>query len=261
MEITSRPIHFTSNQDAVTKRLQALGLTRISGEPGDTWQVFATPAGGRIGVHGVEPNGRLDGVSRLGFEVQNTDELRVLADSFQDHPGGATAKLKDTGHGLALEVTASDGTSFLIDTSDASPTSLPNQPGVEIAQMWFTGDTAGAREVLLRLGAKELITTKGLGWDDARLSGGGRTQLHASDDAARVSVGFMSAQPLEQLKAQVDRAGDDATIVDESWGRYLDLAPVTVNKPDTGLDGELTWVNEEIRDYYGYQVHQNPIDR
>jgi len=270
MYVTSRPIHFTSNQDAVIRRLSALGLTRIVGNAGDCWQVFSAPAGGRIGVHAVEPGDRLDGVSRLGFETPTSNDLYVLAEAFEDLPGGATAGITQTGHGIALKVTAPDGISFLVDTAEQadagkdachSPANKNVQPGVEMAQMWFTGDTAGAREVLLRLGAKELITTKGLGWDDARLPGGGRTQLHACDSQPRVSVGFMSAQPLEQLKSQVDRAGDDATIVDESWGRYLDLAPVTINKPETGLDGELTWVNEDIRDYYGYQVHQNPIDR
>jgi predicted SPOUT superfamily RNA methylase MTH1 len=74
-------------------------------------------------------------------------------------------------------------------------------------------------------------------------------------------IGFMSAQPLEQLKHQVDLAGDDGSIVDEAWGRYLDLAPVTVTTPETGLAGELTWVNEEKQDYYGYQVHQLPTAR
>jgi len=255
MDVTSRPIHFISNIEAVTNRLLALGLTRISGEPGDTWQVFTAPAGGRIGVHGVVPHSQLDGVSRLGFEVQSTSDLNALTEAFQDRPGGAVATLKETGHGLALEVKTRDGLSFLIDTGVASPTVTAQQPGVEIAQMWFTNDTPSAREVLLRLGARELVTTRGIGWDDTRLPGGGRTQLHATTAGARVSVGFMSAQPLELLKDQVDRTGEDAAIVDESWGRYLDLLPVTVNKPETGLDGKLTWVNEEMTDFYGYQVH------
>jgi len=144
---------------------------------------------------------------------------------------------------------------FLVDLASVEVADHNTRPGVEVAQMWFTNNTTSAREVLLRLGAKELVTNNSFGWDDTRLPGGGRTQLHATTASTRVSVGFMSAQPLELLKDQVDRAGDDAAIVDESWGRYLDLSPVTVNKPETGLDGELTWVNEEMTDFYGDQVH------
>jgi len=261
MQVITRPIHFTSNLAAVTKRLFALGLTRVIGNDGDCWQVFFAPAGGRVAVHHVEPGDALDGVSKLGFEVPDAATLRAMAASFADQPGGAIAELSQTGHGEALRVTTRDGLRFLIDIGERLPTASPPMPGVEVAQMWFTDDTAAARDVLLKLGAKELVTTSTLGWDDARLPGGGRTQLHSATDGARVSLGFMSAQPLEKLKDQVDQAGDDATIVDEAWGRYLDVAPVTINKPETGLDGELTWVNEEKTDYYGYQVHQDPTAR
>jgi len=267
MQIIARPIHFTSNLPAVTKRLHALGLTRLVGADGDCWQVFSAPAGGRVGVHQVEPDNWLDGVSKLGFEVPSTTELRSLSASFAEQPSGAVADLVNTGHGEALQITARDGLQFLVDVGEQiaaewSPApSVDGVEGVEVAQMWFTSDTAAAREVLLRLGAQELVTTSTLGWDDARLPGGGRTQLHDASGGTRVSLGFMSAQPLEQLKAKVDLGGDDASIVDEAWGRYLDLAPVTVNKPETGLEGELTWVNEEKTDYYGYQVHQDPLIR
>jgi len=259
-KVTARPIHFTSQVDKVVRRLSALGLKRVAGNSADTWQVFAAPAGGRIGVHHVEPGSDLDGVSRLGFEVPDGETLHAVAASFADIPGGARAQLVDTTHGTALKVTTTDGLKFLVDVAETLVIDavLPT-PGVEVAQMWFTDNTPAARDVLLRLGATELVTTKGLGWDDCRLPGGGRTQLHNYSGTAKVSIGFMSAQPLEQLKHQVDLAGDDGSIVDEAWGRYLDLAPVTVTQPDTGLDGELTWVNEEKQDYYGYQVHLLPI--
>jgi len=259
--VTTRPIHFSSQVDKVVKRLEALGLKRVAGNDADTWQVFAAPAGGRIGIHQVDPGSELDGVSRLGFEVPDGEALQAIAASFKDNPGGATTAFADTTHGKALKVKTIDGCKFLVDVADNEPPVTPHTPGVEVAQMWFTGNTPAAREVLLRLGATELVTTEGLGWDDCRLPSGGRTQLHDFSDDARVSIGFMSALPLEQLKHQVDLAGDDGSIVDEAWGRYLDLAPVTVTKPDTGLDGELTWINEEKQDYYGYQVHQLPTAR
>jgi hypothetical protein len=267
INVTTRPIHFNSNVAAVVKRLESLGLTRVAGNPHDTWQVFSAPSGGRIGIHQVEVGSELDGVSRLGFEVPDETALTDLAASFADSPGAATAELVDTTHGKAIKVKTIDGLKFLIDIVDdnignnTAALKTPNpelSPGVEIAQMWFTDNAAAARELLIHLGATELVTANDYDWDDCRLPGGGRTQLHSTNGTARVSLGFMSAVPLEQLKHQVDLAGDDGSIVDETWGRYLDLAPVTVTKPETGLDGELTWVNEEMKDYYCYQVHQNP---
>lgn len=258
--VTVRPIHFTSKLDAVAARLLALGLCRVDGSAGDGWQVFQAPAGGRVGIHQANPGSAEDGTTRLGFEVAERSTLDALATRFADRPGGAVAELVEQGHGTALRIVAADGLPLLIDVCAAASSAETIRPGVEVDQMWFTPDPPGAREVLLRLGVTELVTTEGLGWDDSRAPGGGRTQLHAGGSAS-VSLGFMSATPLEELKAKVDAAGDEGSIVDEAWGRYLALAPVTVAIPDTPLDGELTWVNEEQRDYHGYQVLRDPTDR
>jgi len=254
--LTARPIHFTANVEAAAARLRSLGLRRIDDtSPSDGWQEFAAPAGGRIGIHYAKPESDLDGKSRIGFEVTDIETLHDIANIFTDHPGGATAEIVETGHGTALRVTARDGLVFLIDIAPPDIENLAAEPGVEIAQMWFTPDVSGARAILARLGTTELVTTGGGGWVDTRSPGGGRTQLESTTAPVHVSVGFMYAGDLETLRDDVIAAGvPEAAVVDEAWGQYLDLGPLTENGP-TGLDGELTWVNHELTDTYGYQVH------
>lgn len=259
--LVSRPIHFTSDPEAVAGRLKALGLTKLYDAGNGHWQVFSAPAGGRVGVHRVDPGDPLDGTSRLGFEVANVNSLAVIATSLinQIEPAsGIDATIVETPHGTALRITTKNCGRFLVDICPADAAIPQLNPGVEATQMWFTADTTEARQVIDLLGARELVTTKGGGWLDTRTNGGGRTQIHHAD-TPRVSVGFMSAIPLEQLKVMVDAAGDNADIVDEAWGRYLSFAPATNTETLSGLDGELTWANEEQTDYYGYQVIQNPI--
>jgi len=118
MNVTTRPIHFTSNVAAVVKRLESLGLTRVSGNSQDTWQVFSAPAGGRVGIHQVEIGSELDGTSRFGFEMPDENSLTNLAASFENNPGSATAELVDTTHGKAIKVRTIDGLKFLIDIAD-----------------------------------------------------------------------------------------------------------------------------------------------
>lgn len=262
VSITSRPIHFTSGPDAVIARLMALGLSKVFDVANGHWQVFSAPAGGRIGVHPVETGNPLDGTSRLGFEVPNIESFQAITTKFAtqiDPATGITANIVETTHGTALRITTKNSGKFLIDICPDDAVKAELRPGVEVSQMWFTPNTAEARQVIDLVGAAELVTTKGVGWLDTRSNGGGRTQIHYAN-SLHVSAGFMSAIPLEQLKVMVDAAGDNADIVDEAWGRYLAFAPATNTETLAGLDGELTWVNEEQTDYYGYQVIQNPIE-
>jgi len=256
--LTVRPIHFTADLETVAARLTSLGLRRVNAAfPDDSWQEFAAPAGGRIGVHYVVPGSELDGRSRLGFEVADLAALHEVANLLADFPGDANAELVETRHGPAVRVTAGDGIKFLIDLAPDGTENQAAEPGAEIAQMWFTRDTQTARELLARLGAAELVTTSGGGWVDTRLPGGGRTQLHGASGTAAVSVGFMYDGDLDQLRDEVIGAGlPQAAVVDEAWGKFLDLGPLSENGL-SGLDGELTWVNQEMTDTYGYQVHKS----
>ena len=264
-----RPIHFASNMAAAEKRLRALGLICIegvmnpgvAGEKNADWLVFEAPAGGRVAIHRADTGSERDGVTQLGFEVANMEALKALADIFNENPGTAQATLADTNDGPTLQITAKDGLKFAVNIAVTQLSDREPAQGVEVAQMWFTDDVAAARDILLKLGHTELVTTKRFGWDDTRATGGGRTQLHEGACQPRVSVGFMSAIPLEELQPQAEKAGEEAAIVDEAWGRYLALPPISNTETKTGLDGELTWVNEEQSDYYGYQVIQDPTSR
>ncbi|MDR2703391.1 MAG: hypothetical protein LBB58_03515 [Cellulomonadaceae bacterium] len=302
LKITTRPIHFTVNVTGTVQAVEALGLTRIVGAAGEPWQEFAAPKGGVVAIHEVGASDPLNGTSKLGFVVPDMETLKAVAaalcdgsdgdacDGGYEHDGDdeadgdrIRAQAVDTDHGTALQVTAPDGLTFLVDITDyaapaaaqaaaanatkpartdattparadATTTATGNRQAVEVAQIWFTKNTAAAQKLLKALGAAELVTAIDGGWDDTRMAGGGRTQIHGAKAAMPwVSAGFMLDGDLTLLRDQVIKNGlANAAVVDENWGQYLDLG-IADAKGHTGLDGELTWVNRELTDFYGYR--------
>ena len=249
-KVTARPIHFTSEPAKATAMFQTLGLQRSDAEL--NWHVYDAPGGGALAIHTVDKGDPLDGTTKLGFEVANDGDLDKLAALLADYPGGAQAQLGFADGGRALLIRASDGLQFQVDVRPPADNIWPPLPyRLEITQMWFTRDVAAAQLLLGALGATTLVTA-GTGWADTRDSGGGRTDVHFSNEPPRVSVGFELGGRLEPLRDQLEAAGfTDVAIMDEAWGRYLALT-------NAGLDGELSWVNEDQTDYYGYTVHQLP---
>lgn len=254
-QVTARPIHFTSDPAAVTKMFAALGLRQTVADDG--WQVFDAPGGGALAIHYVDKGDPLDGTTKLGFEVAHDGDLDQLAALLAGVPGGVQTRFGLEANQRSLQVTAGDGLEFAVDirppvAAEPGWPPLPLLPyRLEIAQMWFTRNVPAAQAVLTALGATTLVTA-GTGWADTRDSGGGRTEVHYSNEPPRVSAGFELGGRLEPLRDRLETAGfTDVAIMDEAWGRYLALT-------DEGLDGELTWVDEDQTDYYGYTVHQLP---
>jgi len=249
-KVTARPIHFTSNPAAATTMFAALGLRQAVAD--DNWQVFDAPGGGALAIHTVAKGDPLDGTTKLGFEVASDSDLDKLAARLVDQPGGAQASLAFADGGRVLQLQARDGLQFQVDVRPIADNIWPALPyRLEVNQMWFTRDVPAAQAVLVALGATTLVTA-GTGWADTRDSGGGRTDVHFSKVPPRVSAGFELGGRLEPLRDRLEAAGfTDVAIMDEAWGRYLALT-------DDGLDGELSWVNEDQTDYYGYTVHQLP---
>lgn len=248
--VSTRPIHYSSQPAAVIAPLLALGLTHIEGGVTDAWQVLHAPGGGDVAVHAVAPGDALDGTTQLGFEADDLDAVGAAL------PASVTAEISEEAHGRALRVTAPDGLSFLVDARPARPVVTAVEPPyrLEVAQMWFTADVTGANGVLAALGAAALVTSpEPLGWVDARMPAGGRMQVHNKPvETPYVSAGFQLAGSLEDALARLHAAGfAQAAIIDESYGRYLELGP-------GGYDLELGWVNQEQADYYGYLVHERP---
>lgn len=250
--VSARPVHYTSRPAEVVAPLETLGLVRVEGTADADWQVLHAPGGGDLAVHAVPAGDPLDGTTRLGFEA---DDLEAVLAAL---PASVDAGLVEEAHGRALRITAPEGYHFLVDTRP--PRRVPagdHLPGrLELSQMWFGRDVPAMLPILEALGAATLVTSPagpdGPEWVDTRMPAGGRTQLHAEPTAPYASAGFVFAGRLEELRDRLDAAGfTDAAVIDESYGRYLELAP-------DGLHRELAWVNEEQRDYYGYVVHQDP---
>ena len=251
MIVSARPVHFTTRLPELEAICEAMGLPRVEGGPGEAWQVFGgIGAGGAVAVHGVGADDPLAGTTFLGFEADDIDA--VLAEMPRGDADGVQAEIVREDHGRALRVTAPDGLRFLVDSRPArDAVSVASPFRLEPSQMWFTPDVPGASGVLRALGATLLISSRDpAGWADTRMPGGGRTQAHRKDNAY-ASAGFMLSGRLEDLRDKLFAAGvNSASIIDESYGRMLVL---------DGPDGEeLTWVNREQDDYYGYVVHEDP---
>lgn len=256
MSVSARPVHFTAHLPEIQAICEAMGLPRLDGAPGEVWQVFSgVGAGGAIAIHEVAANDRLAGTTSLGFEADDIDA--VLAGLHSGGlPDGVTAEIVQEDHGRSLRVTMPDGLGFLVDsrperTVSGTPEPLALPFRLEPSQMWFTADVPTASGVLRALGATLLISSRDPeGWADTRMPGGGRTQAHRKD-RTYASAGFTLSGRLEDLRDRLLLAGlSSASIIDESYGRMLVL-----DGPD---DGELTWVNQEMDDHYGYVVHQPP---
>lgn len=87
MIVSARPVHFTARLPELEAICAAMGLPRVEGSPGKTWQVFGgIGAGGAVAVHGVGADDPLAGTTALGFEADDIDA--VLAGFSEGGMGG-----------------------------------------------------------------------------------------------------------------------------------------------------------------------------
>jgi len=116
---------------------------------------------------------------------------------------------------------------------------------ISSAPIRFTANIDAMRRFLELLGFKAHIVSEGRGdWVELR-GDASIINLHGADHEES-SVAFDTDESLDALLERLQNAGfSDAHIVDESWGRMLEV---------TDPQGESVWINERMKDTYGYRV-------
>ena len=258
MNVTSRPIRWTSRIDAHRPLWAALGLVTVVDTGG--WVELAS-ATGRVALHAVEAGDPRDGTTSLAVVADDVEEVASALTA-----AGHLVERTHEAHGDGLRVALADGQVLLVDhavpdehgpaldepraASAASPTpepgSVPAATGAPVTgHLWYTGDVALAAGVHDLLGAVRHSWGDRGGWVDSRFPDGTLAQVHESH-AGRADLAVALEHPdLDALRAAVRDAWDGrADLVDESYGRSLRLAD-----PDGGDD---LWVNEVQTDFYGF---------
>ena len=115
---------------------------------------------------------------------------------------------------------------------------------ISSAPIRFTANIDEMRRFLELLGFEAHIISEKHGWVEMR-GDVSIINLHGAD-REESSVVFDTDEPLESLQKRLQDAGfSDARITDEAWGRMLEV---------TDPQGESVWVNERMKDTYGYRV-------
>ena len=120
---------------------------------------------------------------------------------------------------------------------------------ISVAPIRFTANVDEMRRFLELLGFEAHIVSErrsppDLTWVELR-GDVGIVNLHGADHEES-SIGFDTDEPLETLQKRLQDGGfTDAHIVDEAWGRMLEV---------TDPQGEPVWINERMKDTYGYRV-------
>ncbi|MGO1833450.1 MAG: VOC family protein [Actinomycetaceae bacterium] len=256
--LTVRPIVFTPHTGRWRDLLTAAGGRLVVDHDG--WSVVALGSG-RVGVHPGAPDASSHGpVARwaLGFETPDLDAFVAATREGVEHAGGSF-DVVPVDHGRQLRVTGPDGLTFGIDEPDAPGEHAP-APQVEysptpafgagadlaVAPLWMTDEVEGAAALLEALGLARRNASHSGNWVDLVAADG----LHAvRANGAGVptapSAGPRLAHPAVVARAELlRRAGGGARVIDESYGRSL-----RIDDPDGGAE---IWVNETMRDLYGY---------
>lgn len=242
---TPRPIRFTADIAAWQTILQALGGTLISEHPG--WLVYQL-GGGRLALHAAGPE---QPAGSTVLAVETPTPLRQAVDAAAAH--GVPVTLEESDHGEAGHVRATDGTFLWLD----APTSVTatgsgtdgsaTRPELSTLQIWYGPDTGMIRGTLEALGAQPRLVGDDGRWTDLSYPGGGLAAAHVSGsaDGPGAELAFEWAGDVEDAKALLDEAGVESVLIDESYGRTLQVAD-----PD---GGPAVWINEQQTDLYGYR--------
>lgn len=247
--LTVRPIVFTPQPDRWRHLLAAAGGTTI--ESHDGWWVVAMGSG-RVGIHAVPADGPAPGPDSrwvLGFETPDLDAFARAARDGVEHAGGTIAVAR-AGHGTQLRVTGPDGLTFGIDEAGEpagpSHTGRADAAGPTVAPLWMTDDVEGATALLEALGLERRLASDSGGWVDL-VAADGLHAVHANGTGTPTEPsavpGFEHAD-VDALAALLRRSGVTSRIIDEAYGRSL-----RIDDPDSGRE---IWVNETMRDLYGY---------
>lgn len=224
--ITVRPIVHTDNPDGHRRLLAALGAVEL--EHDEHWTLLQL-AGGRIALHPASdeyPAGTVE----CCLEV---DDLT----SWAAHRGFT---VDEQPWGAQVTVTADDGLRILV--SQRVEHSGRASGATSVQPIWVTPDPAAASALLGELGLQPRLHADSGNWHDFTAEDG-LAAVHAGR-ATDVVLGFEYAHQFEPLVRPLTEAGVDPQIIDESYGRSLQVLD-----PD---GDERLWINERQSDLYGY---------
>lgn len=238
--IIVRPVQYTSRVTQYRELFGALGLAELPpDQAGDTtpdWAVFQAGSG-RVGLHAVLDGDPLDGQASLGFE---TDELDAVADRL-----AASCRVRRFARsdGRAVEAVAPDGLPLVFLAPTAGQVS-PELSELSALGLWMTADTARAVRVLQELGLDGRVRSESGRWFQASADGGGLAAVHEGGEMPSAELSFEYDGDVDALAERLNAAGIGCSVVDEAYGRTLQVDPPG--------GGEPIWVNERQTDLYGY---------
>lgn len=138
----------------------------------------------------------------------------------------------------------------------AVPASAPvGAPDLTVFPLRFTGDPRAMIAFLVELGMARRITAGDDGFGELR-AGAGAVMVHAASGSATgarpgTTDLCMSTPSADPAAEDLERAGIEVTVWDESYGRQGMI---------TGPDGEGVSLNEDQEDLYGYEGHDASPD-
>ncbi|MEW1957754.1 VOC family protein [Kineococcus sp. NPDC059986] len=119
---------------------------------------------------------------------------------------------------------------------------------MKVTPVRFTNDLVAMRRFLVALGLTSTLSSDSGNWMSLEGSGG-EVGLHSVDSAANpqkagsTGLSFTTDEPLETVARRLDAAGFPAVVVDEAFGRVLQV---------TDPDGQEIEVHATMTDLHGY---------
>lgn len=252
--VTVRPIRFTAHPAEFGRMLRGLGAVEVLAAEDHT--VYRAESG-RIVVRAVGPDDPYAGLTVLGFECADPDHV-TLDSSFLSADVGGAPRTATAGDGLMItfeppSVQAADPAGDPEADPDGDPDGADEiavgrpDAGLTIVPIWMTTEVSAAAGALASLGFVRRLSSDSGVWVDLAGSGDahGLLAVHHEEGDADIIMAFEYAGDLAELQARMRRYGVDCPIIDENYARTLRL-------PDPDNATEI-WVNEAMRDTYGYQ--------
>lgn len=263
--VTVRPIRFTAHPAEFGRMLRGLGAVEVVST--DEQAVYRAGSG-RIAVRAVDHGDPYAGLTLMSFECADPGAVQIderLLDEDADRPPRAAAAgdgvvltfepitVPETGSGNDSGNESGIGAGEPAehsDDSDDAPGDIPvGRPdsALAIVPIWMTTEVSVAADALKSLGFVRRLSSDSGVWVDLAGSGDthGLVAVHHEDGDADIIMAFEYSGELADLQARMRRYGVDAPIIDENYARTLRL-------PDPDNETEI-WVNEAMRDTYGYQ--------
>lgn len=235
---TARPIRFTDDLPGWQRIVGALGGALVSQAPG--WLVYQLGSG-RLALHrGGGDEGERAGDTTLCVETPTPLEEAVRG----AQQAGVPIELEQTPHGRAGVLRSADGTLVTLDSETPAPDgAAATDPRLAVLPIWYAQDVATPRSVVEGLGARATLVGDDGTWTELTFPGGGRVGIHHADSSG-VELALRWDGDVEEALALLTDAGVEAVLIDETYGRTVQVAD-----PDGGKE---IWVNERQTDLYGY---------